>query len=579
MPRYNRGGSAAAAIVSITGSPAVGDTLTATLADGWSATGFQWTRDGANIAGATSSTYTVTASDRKKALSCKVTGLTHTASGLTVPDQIVNSRYMLASHGVVPNYRLNTATPETIAAQTHHVSSITFDRPAWTPNNLKFAWQNAYTNNTGGTPAELLPPTAITMRAAIFNGDTFVANVLFNGQQEITLAAGDIAWCDAIPFNTLPASGQLYMRTYSALPSGGQRPGRRQNTDNATGNGQTFVYATATQATALALLASGTVANNSGYPNSYAFGPVCQVADNWDGRPVVLIVGDSIAAGNDNSIGASWLSNAVRSAVGGVMSYYNMAIHGTKPSNQTGDSAYGKKAAIIDTLITMNGGEYPMTAILSEMGVNDASGTNVASLQTKVQDWLNYLKTKWPTAKLIQTTYTPRVTSDAATLQTDAAVMTANVFTPANADRWGVADWIKTKPAPLDGFIDVRAAWTGSNTGIIWAIPPWSTTLAQPAAIGATSIVVNDAPPAGVVPVLSPGSSSTVESTTIPIGAVTGTGPYTVALGKALTKAHAAGAAVKASPAIDGLHPEEGYTSVQAQAVVEQAKVAGLFAV
>ncbi|MGL6045053.1 MAG: hypothetical protein ACRC02_01175 [Vogesella sp.] len=499
------------------------------------------------------------------------------SGGFKVLDPIANAaRWMFCSHSVVPNYRLNTATPETIAAQTYHVSSISFDRPLWEAESLRFAWQNAYTNNTGATPAELLPPTAITMRAAIFNGDAFVADITFGGQVEISIAAGDIAWCDPVPSSGLPVSGQLFMRTYSALPSGGQRPGRRQNTDNATGNGLTYVFATASQSSALALLTAGAVPNNSSYPNSYAFGPVCQVANRWDGRPVVLVVGDSIAAGNDNTIGASWITNALRSREGVAYGYYSLAIHGTKPSNQTGESAYGKKAAIVDTLVAMNSGALPMTSIISEMGVNDASGTNVAALQTKVQAWLDYIKSKWPAAKLIQTTYTPRTTSDAATLQTDAAVMGVNTVTPSNADRWGVADWIKTKPVPLDDFIDVRAAWTGSDTGTTWYVPPYVSTLAQPAAAGATSIVVTDLPPAGIVPVLSPGSGTTIESTNIPIGPVTGSGPYTVALGKALAKSHLAGATVKASPAIDGLHPEEGYMSQRAQAVVEAAKLTGV---
>lgn len=490
------------------------------------------------------------------------------------------SRYMLASDTIVPNYRLNTATPETLPTQTYHLSSLSFVRPLWTPNNLKFAWQNGYTNNTGATPAELLPPTSITMRAAIFVDNTFVQNVTFSGATEITIASGGIAWCDPISYASLPTTGQLYMRTYSALPSGGQRPGRRQATDNSLGNGTTLIFATDTQATALALLSSGTVTNNSGFPNSYAFGPICQVADKWDGRPVVLVVGDSISAGNDNAIGKSWITNAVGSSVGGVMSFFNMGIHGTKPSNQTGDAAYGQKAAIIDTLAAMNGGALPMTTIVSEMGVNDASGTNVASLQAKVQAWLTYINGKWPAAKLVQTTYTPRVTPDPATLQTDAAVMLANTVTPANADRWGVADWIKTTPAPLGGFIDVREAWTGSPTGTIWRIPPYSSTLAASAAIGATSISVVDAPPvgavAGIVPVITPGNSTTVESTNIPVTGVSGTGPYTVTLGKALTKAHAAGDVIKASPSIDGLHPEEGAASYVAQQVVEQAKLAGV---
>lgn len=487
------------------------------------------------------------------------------------------AQFMLASHMVVPNYRLNTSTPATDANQTYHVSAITISRPLWNANNLLFAWQNSYTNTFGTTPAELLPPTEIAVRAAVYDfNNNFIAEITFNGQAQITLQPGDLTWCDPVPYAGL-GSGDLVVRTYSALPSTGLRPGRR-----ARDNVNTRIFGTSSQSAALALLSSNTSVSNAGTsaPNNYAFGPVCQAADNWDGRPVVLIVGDSIAAGNDNSLGESWLSNAVRSGIGGEMAYYNMAIHGTRASNQTGDAAYGQKAAIIDTLKSKNGGALPMTTIISEMGVNDAGGTDVASLQAKVQAWLAYINSKWPAAKLIQTTYTPRVTPDPATLQTDAAVMLANTVTPANADRWGVADWIKTTPAPLGGFIDVREAWTGSPTGTIWRIPPYSSTLAASAAIGATSISVVDAPPVGsvlgIVPVIAPGNSTTVESTNIPVTSITGSGPYTITLGKALTKAHAAGDVIKASPSIDGLHPEEGAASYVAQQVVEQAKVSGV---
>lgn len=41
----------------------VGDVLTATPQPGWTVGGYQWTRDGADISGATSSTYTLTLAD------------------------------------------------------------------------------------------------------------------------------------------------------------------------------------------------------------------------------------------------------------------------------------------------------------------------------------------------------------------------------------------------------------------------------------------------------------------------------------------------------------------------------------
>lgn len=486
-------------------------------------------------------------------------------------NRINPARYMLASHSICPNYRANTADPATDATQRYHVSQVTFDRPPWSATNVRFAFQNSYTNTFGNTPAEIDNPQSITIRAAVYDFvNAPLVQMTFGGQAEVIIAAGGLVWCDPIPLASLSAGVQLTVRTYSALADGGQRPGRR-----ARDNVNTRVYATSDQSAALNLLTASTfVPSTSPSPNNYAFGPVLQVADNWDGRPVVLIVGDSIAAGNDNSIGMSWVSNAIYSAVGGVMGYANLAIHGTRPSNQTGDSAYGRKAALIDTLATINSGALPMTAILSEHGVNDSGGT-VLALQTKMQDWFDYIAGKWSAAKFVQTTYTPRNTNDANNLQTNAAAMDSATLTPLGADRWGVADWIKTNPSPLDDHIDVREAWTSSPTGISWRVIPWSTTLTADANIGATSITVSSAPPEGIVPVLTPGASATVESTGIPIGTVSGSGPYTVSLNKALTKNHTSGAVVKATMSVDALHPEEGYASQYAQAVVESAKVAG----
>lgn len=57
-----------------------GDVLTATLSAGWTVTGYQWTRDGADIAGATTSTYTILAGDAGKTIGCRAAGALYTAT-------------------------------------------------------------------------------------------------------------------------------------------------------------------------------------------------------------------------------------------------------------------------------------------------------------------------------------------------------------------------------------------------------------------------------------------------------------------------------------------------------------------
>ena len=71
--------------VTVAGNPAVGSTLTAVLATGWSATGFQWNRDGSPITGATSASYTLTSGDGGHLITVTVNGLVYTPTGVTIP--------------------------------------------------------------------------------------------------------------------------------------------------------------------------------------------------------------------------------------------------------------------------------------------------------------------------------------------------------------------------------------------------------------------------------------------------------------------------------------------------------------
>lgn len=485
----------------------------------------------------------------------------------------VSNRWMFDSHTIVPLNRFVSVTSQNAETIGFQVSSVSVSRPTWAANRLMWAFQNAYTSVTGETPAEAIPSRELSIRASLFIDDLLVHRITFAGNLEVDIQPGSLVWSDPVVIASLPAMGQLHVRTYSAAPIGGGRPGRRQF-DPTNSHAETHVFNSGVKRDALRLIEGGSVGNKGSYPYNYAFGPVCQVADNWDGRPVVLIVGDSIAAGNDNSLGASWLSDALRSPIGGVMGYYNLAIHGTRPSNQTGSSQFGVKAAIVDSLVKMNNGALPMTVILSEMGVNDAGSGDPLILKNKMQAWFDYLHQKWPSAKLIQTTFTPRGTGEIGS-----AKYNPRIRSRINFDRWEIADWIKTKPKPLDGYIDVRPAWTGRADGTDWYKIPWQGELVRAAQPGDVFVTVNTRPPGDIVPVFYSVGLPEIEVADVAIIGIQGKGPYVLKLGKALKGFHAIGSIVRATMSVDGLHPARGYASQRAQAVVEEAKLGGLLKV
>lgn len=475
--------------------------------------------------------------------------------------------YYFDSQEVAPNNRLNTTAVTSGSVQTYNVTQITIKKPRWDANNVRFAFQHGWTGSSGEAVPEGTPPTSITVKAALFDGTVKLSDISVNSISTFTMNPSDVFWSDPISADLIINASNPVIRCFSQLPIGGTRAGRRSN-DNVV----TRVYATSNEATALSALLDGSVMpnGNSGFPNNYAFNAVALAFDNRSLIKTVLVTGDSIAAGNDNSFGNSWITDAFNNQDNGYISYCNFAMHGTKPSNQDSILKYGSRLDIISKLTEINGGKLPFDTVISQMGVNNASGSNGPSLQEKMQSWLDFISGQWSNAKLIQTTYTPRVTNNPTYVQTDASIMTSSTLTPTDADRWFVADWIKTNPSPIDDHIDVRSAWTGYDYGTIWRVIPYSSTLNANASIGQNYVDVLSPPLVGYVPVFDSGNASLVETTQIPITEVVdqGGGVWRVSLGKNLTKAHAAGSTIKATMSVDGLHPEEGAASDYARDVV-----------
>lgn len=111
----------------ITGTPAVGQVLTANVVQGLTATSWQWTRNGTNIAGATSSTYTVVSGDIGTAIAVVVNGIL-TSNAVNVP-------------GIAPTV---TTAPSVASASTS--SPLTWTPGVYTGTPSPTVTANVYVN-------------------------------------------------------------------------------------------------------------------------------------------------------------------------------------------------------------------------------------------------------------------------------------------------------------------------------------------------------------------------------------------------------------------------------------------------
>lgn len=94
----------AAVLARISGTPGVGNLFTAAVGPGFTITGYQWTRGGVDIAGATAATYTQVSGDSDANVACRVTGsyttaAIHVPSGGAPPSQdYVDPTYLLEDY-------------------------------------------------------------------------------------------------------------------------------------------------------------------------------------------------------------------------------------------------------------------------------------------------------------------------------------------------------------------------------------------------------------------------------------------------------------------------------------------------
>lgn len=475
---------------------------------------------------------------------------------------ISDGQWALASDGIYQPRQFSTQ------GLTYHVSTIPATSPPYATRKWRWSFGDWYTLNDGSEPPERDTGNTITVRASLWLNGVFIQHLTFNGAIEVTIASGADVFCDVVNV-AMPASSAYEIRTTCKFT--GTRPATYRDTGVAGRD-------CANEAEMLGYLSGGTIVDNLTGGAVYTYGPSLAISDGWDGRAVPLIFGDSIAALK------SWITYGISSGIAGQsLPYANFAVQGTRPANSyTIDAGiFRRKDQLLRAAIAINGGHPLWTAIISEHGVNDAgpNGTNAGNaLIAKVSYFLKFAWYRYRPDKLVQTTYTPRVQpgSDTSWLYSYPATPASTTSDPTN-DRWLASDWIKTTPWPLTGYIDVRAAWTGSSTGTTWRDCQGTGTLSASVAIGANQYTASAAPAVGDIAVLDAGTSASVEQIG-QVSAVSGSGPYLITVDGLTTKTHASGAAVRYATVRDGVHP--GYFTagwVQAATEVTNAKVAGMF--
>lgn len=157
--------AAVAPPVTVTGSTVNGSVLTRTLGTGWSESAGNWTRDGTNISGATSPTYTTGAPDGTHLVTWKSTTIPYAPTGIAVAAAIVGTPYATEVMADSPTIylRLNETTGTTAADSSGNSKPGTISGGVTLNQSPVFAGGSAamvFNGTSGAVSTSLLPLTA-----------------------------------------------------------------------------------------------------------------------------------------------------------------------------------------------------------------------------------------------------------------------------------------------------------------------------------------------------------------------------------------------------------------------------------
>jgi hypothetical protein len=448
-----------------------------------------------------------------------------------------------------------------------------YHTPDYPQNNFRFCIPNFYTPQTSVAPFEVDCGAGRRIEGASVKIESTYYPLTFGGQSSHTFAACEgYVWTDPLPGVTIPANSSFTYIQAEYTPPGQNRPVGFNPIVGLYGDSGT--QASTTQ---VGFCSGGSM----GTPT---FGllspcPIAIVAKGAPaGRPAVLVIGDSIGDGANvnpaNQLGARANGGYIPHGLDDNTPGFGIFAHGQFSVGATNfDSITPTQFAFRRQLLKDVG--FPFTTILCEHFNNNVGG-GLSNFEGPAEAAWVYLKTMGR-KKLIQTFCNP-LTADASndlwTTTTNQTTAAANTYL--TGERWGMVAYIKTLPPNVDAYIDVTPYWVSGNDK--WAPVGRNSVLTNSVSAGLFITVTGTPPVVGDNIVIGAGAAGAVARN---VGSVAPSGSdwlVTFTMGEAaISTAFAAGAAVRAQPSSDGIHPSGPYHAAAAQGIIN-AKSAGMFA-
>lgn len=481
------------------------------------------------------------------------------------------SRYSFAG----TRLRWPTTTRAISGANNYLIQQFVFGSPGYAVTDPRF-WAPSFYNKTDGSAvSEVANPNIITIEGlsiSVDGGSNWVVVPATNLPLTIDPALAPGALLDAIPV-TIPPNTMVIGRIAYTVPTAGSLPCTpRATVFGGSGLAESSEGSTTTRT---AKLTSGAALSNTN-SHSDSYQPSFVIAKGGDGRPAMIVVGDSIGFGaNESAIPALWSNRGAFGYIGRGLddatatkriANANFCVPGSKPLDWQTRANWAKK---LDALVAVHAatGDWPFDEVISQHGTNSIAGaTSYATLLAGMQAYYTLMRTEWG-KPIIQAELLAKATTTDGFATLGNQVNQSQDAYPAG-QRWllnaaigtdGVADPAAALRA--SGHIDGSfAAWpygsydSGANRGKL-KLKTFTTTLAASAAQNAVSFSMTAAPTVGdYLNIVTAAGFADGHVT-----AVTGSGPYAVTMNMTSVVGVGgapSGAVVHAQAhALDGTHP------------------------
>jgi hypothetical protein len=433
------------------------------------------------------------------------------------------TRYSFAA----TRYRPNTQSLNLL--NTYNICQSVFASPDYVTNNIRFCFQNWNNPTTSVGNGETAIVNTINIEALAIQVGGTAYSVTTNLPAQLTTGAFVLLDPINVP-GGIPANTLIKLRVSFNVTTTGANTIACQIKNSTLGD---QVQGGASTLSALVTNFASAL-NNTLFPSG-VFAPNFAVAQGGDGRPAVLVIGDSIGFGQNE--GPSLLWSLTRGVFGYIehglddnttskrIACHNSCVPAQTPLQWTNAANWAGKLAAIQNVQTLCG-DWPFDYIISQHGTNAVSSTPFG---TMMKSYWTTVSAQLGNKPIIQVALLP--CPNASTNFDALANEASGSFNGIGQNRWNFNDNIASYMPQIAGYIE---PWKLSSYDLTTnrdklAIQAYSSTLAA-AYSGSGTISLTAAPRVGAQLLVNGFPGNTTAAWAAIALAVTGSGPYTVTM-------------------------------------------------